>query len=267
MSFTDEQPFLDAIFARYRDDGPRLIYADFLEDSGDPERAELIHVQLALARMNTEHPRRPELANREAELLNIHRDRWTAHLGGLVVGVEFRRGVLDSVSVDSAVFLSRANELFASVPVRRLRLLDDSSLLPKLIHSTHLASVRELDLCDNDLGNGGVELLARSLFLKNLNALDLGFNGIDDAGVLALARASTFPALTALALNDNGQITADGMKALAGSPFFAGLTTLDVSGNDINDAGVRAALASTSFTRLHTLNLSRNPIGDAGAIA
>jgi len=217
--------------------------------------------------MNEEHPRRPDLANREAELLNLHRARWTNHLGGLVVGVEFRRGVPDSVSVDSAVFLARGDELFASVRVRRLRLLDDASLLPKLIHSPLLAGVRELDLCDNDLGNGGVDLLARSPYLKNLEALDLGFNGMDNAGVAALARASTFPALTALALNDNGQITSEGLKALADSPFFAGLTTLDASGNDINDAGVRAALASPSFARLHTLNLSRNPIGDAGVAA
>ena len=65
MPFTDEQPFLDAVFAQYHDDGPRLIYADFLEDAGDPARAELVRLQLALARMPDEHPRRPELANRE----------------------------------------------------------------------------------------------------------------------------------------------------------------------------------------------------------
>ena len=59
MTFTDEQPFLDAIFARYHDDGPRLVYADFLDAAGDPERAELVRVQLALARLTEDHPRRP----------------------------------------------------------------------------------------------------------------------------------------------------------------------------------------------------------------
>ena len=266
MPFTDEQPFLDAVFARYHDDGPRLIYADYLEDTGDPERAELVRVQLALARMPEEHPRRPELANREAELLVANLPRWTEHLGDLLAGPpQFRRGIIDSVSVDSAVFLARGEELFARVPVRKLRLIDDAGLLPRLIHSPLLAGVRELDLCDNDLGNGGVDLLTRSPFFKHLEALDLGFNGMDDEGVTTLARASSYPALTALALNDNGAITADGLTALAESPFFAGLTTLDVSGNDIGEAGVRAALGSPSLARLHTLHLSRNPIGDAGA--
>ena len=48
MPFTDEQPFLDAIAARHHDDGLRFIYADFLEDSGDAERAELVRIQVAL---------------------------------------------------------------------------------------------------------------------------------------------------------------------------------------------------------------------------
>src|SRR5262249_42259771 len=147
---------------------------------------------------------------------------------GLVAAVEFRRGVLDSVAVDAAIFLARGDELFARVPVRRLRLLDDAGVLPKLIRSPLLTHVRELDLCDNELGNGGVDLLARCPFPKILEPPALAFNGMADAGVVALARASTFPALTALVLNDNGQITADGLKALAESPFFAGLTTLDV---------------------------------------
>lgn len=267
MEFTDEQPFLDAIFARYHDDGPRLIYADFLEDSGDPARAELVRVQLALARMNEEHPRRPELAEREAELLNTHRERWTAHLGGLVAGVEFRRGVPDSVSVDSTAFHSLGERLFATIRVRRLRLLDDANLLPRLIHSPLLAHVRELDLCDSDLGYGGVELLTRSLHLKKLLSLDLGFNGLDDASVITIARTTAFSSLTSLALNDNGQITSEGLKALATSPFLTGLIALDLSGNDIAEAGVLAAIESQCLPKLQLLQLSRNPIGDGGLTA
>jgi uncharacterized protein (TIGR02996 family) len=268
MPFTDEQPFLDAIFAHYHEDGPRLIYADFLEDAGDPARADLVRVQLTLARMPDEHPRRGDLANREAELLVANLSRWTEHLADLIAGPpQFRRGVLDSVSVDSAVLLERGEELFARVPVRRLRLIDENGLLPRLIHSPLLCSIRELDLWDNELGNGGVDLLARSAHLKHLEELGLGFNSVDDTGIAALSRASTFPSLTALALNDNGAITSEGLKTLAESPFFAGLASLDLSGNDIGEAGVRAALESPAFARLHTLNLSRNPIGDGGAAA
>ena len=70
MPFTDEQSFLDAILARYHDDGLRFVYADFLDDAGDPDRAELVRVQVALARMMEDHPRRAELANRQASFTN-----------------------------------------------------------------------------------------------------------------------------------------------------------------------------------------------------
>ena len=267
MSFTDEQPFLDAVFARYHDDAPRLVYADFLDDAGDPDRAELVRVQVALARLPDDHPRKPELVDRQDELIAANSARWAAHLADLGVTVWFRRGVPDSVSMYAGTFLSDGEELFRRAPIRRLRLLEAAVVMPKLVHCPLLAQVRELDLCANELGDAGVALLVRSPHLADVEELNLADNWLDDEGVGALARASTFPKLTALALNDNENITAEGVKALAESPFFAGLTSLDVSGNDLGDAGVRAIVASRSFSRLHTLRLSRNHIGDPGATA
>src|SRR5262245_29198605 len=166
MHFTDEQPFLDAIFERYTDDRPRLIYADFLEASA-PERAELIRVQLALTRLNEDDPRRPQLTDRQAELLNTNRAAWTADLAGLVESVDFRRGIPDSASVNATTFLERGKELFQKLRVRRLRLLDAAPVIAKLFFTPLLANVRELDLCNAELGNAGLTLLAQSPFLQN----------------------------------------------------------------------------------------------------
>lgn len=264
MHFSDEQPFLDAISARYHDDGPRLVYADFLDDSGDPARAELVRLQLALSRLPEDHPRRPELAERQADLLAAHAADWIGPLRTLVTGVEFRRGLPDSVSMDAGTFLSDGADLFRLVRVRRLRLLDAASVLPKLVESPLLGSVAELDLCGNELGDDGLARLARSPYLAQLRSLDLGFNGLGDAGVAALSRASTLGSLTTLALNDNTGVTCAGVAALAESPFFAGLTSLDLSGNDVNEYGVRSVVAGKSLPRLHTLRLKGNPIGDTG---
>ncbi|MBN9119602.1 MAG: TIGR02996 domain-containing protein [Planctomycetes bacterium] len=267
MHFTDEQPFLDAVFDRYADDRPRLVYADFLDDSGEPERAELIRVQLALARLGEDDPRRPALSDRQAELLARNRADWTAHLAGLVVSVDFRRGIPDSASVDAVTFLERGAELFTRLRVRRLRLLDAGPVLAKLAVSPLLANVRELDLCSAELGNNGLAQLVKSPHLKRLDALDLGFNALDDGGVEALARSYTLPALTHLALNDNDRITFAGLRALAESPFFAGLTALDVSGNDISETGIQAVVASRAMARLRTFRVNNNPIGDGGIAA
>src|SRR4051794_31605614 len=60
------------------DDGPRLVLADWLEDHGEPERAELVRVQCRLARGGAEEDAWLTLHARERELLSQHRERWLA---------------------------------------------------------------------------------------------------------------------------------------------------------------------------------------------
>lgn len=266
----EEDAFLEPILARYADDGPRLIFADFLTESdapADAARGELVRLQCALARLPADDPRRPDLVGREAELLHEYRATWGAHLAGLAADWEFRRGVLDAVAVDAPAFLARGDELFRRAPIRRVRILDAARYAARLANCPFLASVRELDLCGNDLGNGGVNVLLRSPYLSGVESLDLSFNGICDGGVQILARAAGLPRLRELALNDNGHVTGDGVRLLAGSPHLAGLRVLDVSGNDVGDAGVRAVVGSRWLTRLHTLRVFANHIGDAGVAA
>ncbi|MBN9120375.1 MAG: TIGR02996 domain-containing protein [Planctomycetes bacterium] len=44
------EPFLHAICADPEDDTPRLVYADWLDENGAPERAEFIRLQIAFDR-------------------------------------------------------------------------------------------------------------------------------------------------------------------------------------------------------------------------
>src|ERR1700738_3753443 len=46
-----DDAFLADILTRPADDAPRLVYADWLDDHGDPDRAEFIRVQIELARL------------------------------------------------------------------------------------------------------------------------------------------------------------------------------------------------------------------------
>jgi uncharacterized protein (TIGR02996 family) len=45
------QAFLRSIIENWEDDTPRLVYADWLEEHGNADRAEFIRVQCELARM------------------------------------------------------------------------------------------------------------------------------------------------------------------------------------------------------------------------
>jgi uncharacterized protein (TIGR02996 family) len=265
MPFTDEQPFLDAIFARYHDDGPRFIYADFLDDAGDPDRAELVRVQVALSRMTDDHPQHAEIKNKEVELLEAHRPRWCDYLSDLISPgqCEFRRGVLDAVVLDAAQFLEKGEELFRRLPLRRISLRDSEDVMPDLMASPLFTNVHELDFNGNSIGNGGVNLLVRSPFLKDLYSLDLSFTRINDSGVAILARAGTLPNLSALSLSLN-DLTSASIVELAAYPFFSGLTTLDISYNQVDSSGIQAIASSKTLARLHTLRLSENRIGDGG---
>jgi uncharacterized protein (TIGR02996 family) len=71
-----DSAFLSDILEYPDDDAPRLIYADWLEEHGQPERAEFIRVQCELARMEDNDPRRATMEAREAELLKAHERSW-----------------------------------------------------------------------------------------------------------------------------------------------------------------------------------------------
>src|SRR5262249_22742490 len=67
--------FFDRILAALEDDAPRLIYADWLEESSDSTcvaRAEFIRVQCRLAGMGPDDPARADLEERAQDLLCAH---------------------------------------------------------------------------------------------------------------------------------------------------------------------------------------------------
>ena len=271
MSTTaEEQAFLRPILAAFADDGPRHIYADYLDEShrpGDIARAEFIRLQLVLAKTDGDHPQRGPLLRRLHQLLIRWQPEWTGPLRGSIAGCEFRRGLLDTVSVDARFFCESGERLFAGTAVRRVKFLDAERILDRLVLCPALARVRELDLCGNDLGNGGVNLLLRSPFLTQLESLDLSFNGIGDGGAEMLANARQLKRLKALQLNDNRTIGCTGMKSLARSPHMGHLCTLDVSGNDVADAGLIHLSESPGLGSLRTVRLHANRIGDNGVAA
>ena len=277
---TEAEAFLAGIIENPDDDGLRLVYADWLEEHGQPERAELIRLQVGRARMLGVAPRPGFSEAREWELLHEHESAWAGHLRGWTNGVRFRRGFVEEVTLRPEAYLEHADALFQAAPVRRIDFMtamlqlsrphlvhaSAGPLMPKLAACRHLARLSAICFRHNLVGDGGVEALAGSPHLARLASLDLSGNDAGDAGAQALADSPGLACLASLSLGSN-RIGSEGARALACSPLLKRLASLDMGDNPLGDEGVTALAASPNLCRLATLHLARSGMGTAGARA
>lgn len=238
----DRAAFLQTILENPDDDTARLIFADWLEEQGESERATLIRVQCELARLPADNPRHPQYADWKATehaLLQAHAKTWAAPLAGLVGGWEFQRGFIDVVTMPATAFLAQGEVLFQLAPVTHVRFLEGAQVLPELAACPNLARLRTLQLSANYLDDAALGTLAHSPHLGQLTALHLGRNNFTNRGAVHLAQASGLPRLRQLNLSHNFIGTA-GARQLAFSRQLATLSTLDISNNLVDREGLVA---------------------------
>lgn len=286
---TEAEAFLQRIRAYPDDDAQRLIFADWLDEEGDP-RGRFVRVQLALADLPADAPERPALVSAERDLLAAHREAWEAPFRGLATGCVFHRGFVNEVKIEARQFLRAAHELFAASPVRHVHLLDVSDSLPAVLQSPymgrlaaltvhaqhtgeplaraaarseHLAGLKRLALTRNRLGDDAADQLARSPYLANLEELDLSENEIGETGARALAASQYLTKLHRLELRDNALGPA-GAEAVAGSDRLASLHRLGLSGNDVGLPRLLTLGRPHDLLRVPVLDLSANGLTPAG---
>src|SRR5262245_25005118 len=184
-----EEAFLEDIRTHPEDDTPRLVYADWLDERGDADRAELIRVQCELAWPGVDQRRRAELERRQQGLLAAGEGGWAGPLEAWGCTWEFRRGFIEHVRIDATVFLSHAAALFAAAPVRSVELHQTAGVLPAVAASPYLARLSALDLGIERMGAGGAKALASSPHLTGLTTLLIGNSGVGNEGAAALANS------------------------------------------------------------------------------
>jgi uncharacterized protein (TIGR02996 family) len=205
---------LAAIFRRVtqspRDDAPRLAYADAVA-ARDPERAELIKIQLERARRRAERwqPERDmaegggDMIHREQGMVNRRGAEWAADVSPLVSSWHFGRGFVETVGLDAARFLGTAPGLYQRAPVLDLNLRGVRPVARELFASPHLSRIRSMWLVRQELGDAEAIALAGSPYLGALEWLDLGANRIGAAGLDALAASGRLPRLGYLGFMGN----------------------------------------------------------------
>jgi uncharacterized protein (TIGR02996 family) len=178
----DVDGFLRTIAAAPDDDAPRLVYADWLDEHGEPERAEFIRLQCEVARRVTFDDAHNALRRRTRDLFAAHGRRWLAadwpeaDPGQPIDGLAFDRGFFCRVSM--------ANQGLGPAPLREI-----TRTRPLL------ALVRCWDLSGNPIESAGLRALATCPWLGRLERLDLRRCTCGNDGWEALAASPHLPAL------------------------------------------------------------------------
>ena len=200
---SDEAALLAAILAHPDEDTPRLMYADWLTEHAEGERAEFIRLQCASDLDDAAEDRAIELEGR-------NRARWLAGMPNLPPARwEFRRGFPEYLDAPGPLFLERF-DAFARVPWLRFLSLHhlDGPAVRSLVSLEWPTQWVELELVEDE---------------GALAATD----AIGTAAVAAVARCPRVRQLRSLLLSLL-RITTDGARALAASPHFENLERLHI---------------------------------------
>jgi uncharacterized protein (TIGR02996 family) len=174
---TDGEALLATILARPADDGVRLVYADWLDENGQPERAEFVRVQVAIAQLEASEPQGKDAAFIAGYRSSLHRNEsvMCAVIGGqcrcilclqaregeLLNGkgwqlwqdechriippgahipsvITFGRGFIESVTCTAADWLQHGDAIRAAHPVTWVRL----TTWPMIEYSAHQQRLR-----------------------------------------------------------------------------------------------------------------------------
>ncbi len=293
---SDRDSLIAAILANPDEDTPRLMFADWLDEHGDPARAEFIRVQCELARQRAAEIDLPEsfgttcgsggkwpmswrphdteerlaLLSKESELLNAHSDEWRQGLPKYADNrltqhvVRFRRGFVGHAMVALGRLVAAPAALWKNHPVESLHLSPiNGEARHKIPTCKPLVAVRELSLFSQPFNQSLMSPFADCPYLSNLWKLDLGYTDVRDDGARALARSPHLRP-TWFRLGTQQGLSEGAFVEMLNSPFASRLRQFNLW--HVPGWGPEA-VASAPLGELRLLNLSSNQAGDAGVKA
>jgi len=142
---TERDALLKAVCDHPDDDTPRLVFADWLQEHGEDERAEFIRLQIQLHRRTYLPSEEEQLKRREAKLLWAN--RWKGDFPG-AEQVRFSRGL-----VNHAHFFNAADFLnsLGRAPLRSVVIYGPVNLVT-VIKAVSPHQIEEVDLRQADVG-------------------------------------------------------------------------------------------------------------------
>lgn len=249
-----------AVLDRPDDDTPRLVYADALDDLGEPDRAAFVRAQVEAARAD---PWAPAAVRVRCFRGSAPPGNWLAELPDLPAGLSwavppFRRGFPALVQArDGAAFVAAADGLFDLAPVESLELAATRAAdLRALRACPGLGRLRRLVIREG-AGHGTAQALLNSPHLGALEELVIGAGLTSARTAAAVVAARGFRALRAFSYRDE-QPGGAMVAALAGLADPPGLHTLDLQGNLLAAEGLGRLAAAPVAAGVACLDVSDN---------
>jgi uncharacterized protein (TIGR02996 family) len=269
----EDRAFLEAIRESPEDDTPRLVFADWLEDHGDPARATFIRVQCELARRPDE-ARRAQLAAQERDLLVANRAAWLGplhkelHWGHCT----FRRGFPEDLAIRPKTIVKLAEEFDCRVPAGRVRLYRGfgDPAMKALADCPSLGWVAGLKYEYPRVVEAGLEMVGTSPNFTHLAELFVRGAEFSTSGLLALTTSPHRTALRRLNLQRSswqGKKAPDTAGALAAEGVRFRLRSLALRSHEMGSAGATVLAGTGNLAEVKDLDLTVNGIDDEGAIA
>jgi uncharacterized protein (TIGR02996 family) len=265
------QDLLAAVLANPEDDAPRLVFADWLTERGDP-RGTFISLQCELARGTS---RAEEVEAEAAALLESHELHWLEGLSSEEVRVRFNRGFVDHVELRGAQSLAEAAPFFEREPVTSVTFAQRRVIDAELFaNSQWVERLRTLEFRASSTTSPVALKLERlnqllaSRFLRRLTRLVLYGQQLGDQGLIRLlAQGPTvLPSLESLAV-EGDSISSDAIATFAESRWASRLKELSFADNPIGVEGARILSEARSPGVLEKLSLGGCQIGNGGATA
>jgi uncharacterized protein (TIGR02996 family) len=247
------------------DDTPRLVYADWLEENDELDRATFIRLQLTRAKLPANDRRIQKCLRQETALLTKHAPQWLPSTEGC--SFEFHRGFIEFVSLTPQQFVEFAPELFAKFPIRRVCVRfdsDDVASMRKMSEMRLLTRVMSLR-CRADVfasdprGDRSINALLGSPQLQNVEELDLTSCRVTDAILFNLQQMGK---MRDLVLNCN-TLSSDTLGEYINSPAARNLVRLALDRVRVGPS-FGAQLRTAPLTKLQSLDLSRTNLQAGG---
>jgi uncharacterized protein (TIGR02996 family) len=241
-----------AVLAHPDEDTPRLVFADWLTEHGEHDRAEFIRLQCRLARMNAWDDGYTADHLRCKRLQQEHEEEWVERPEGADPNAygpsPFVRGFVGEAKASSWWPEEDLHRHFAAFPITRLRC--------NFISHTNELSFTPLT----------------SPSLPNLHSIWVGFTEYPSrtvppvvamVGCRALAEAACRSGLVRLEIA--GDPTLEGLEALITSPHLRNLEALEVRGDGVGDDHARLLAEKMNLPALRELVLGHKALTPLGA--